>query len=95
METMDVTEKTAALEETVNEGFRTIADLMPGMGEKVTRLGARLECTATVSDAGLDIAFQLKMDNVQSGYGLDPVTLADIYMVQAFAEAFAARSLNR
>lgn len=95
MEILDVTDKTAAIEATFNEGFRTISDLMPGMGEKVTRLGARFECRAQVSDSGLSIVFDLKMDNIQSIHDIDPITQIDIYMVQAFAQAFADRNLNR
>lgn len=95
METIDVTAQTKDMEATVNEGFKEIAGMIPGMGEKVERLGARFESSATVSEDGLQVLFQLRLDNVNAATRIDPMTQIDIMMVQVFAEKFAERHINR
>lgn len=95
METIDVTAQTKEMEATVNEGFREIAGMIPSLGDKVERLGARFESSATVSETGINVVFQLRLDNVDTSRHIDIMTQLDIMMVQAFAEQFAERHLNR
>lgn len=95
METIDLTEQTKALDVSVNEAFHGIAAMSPFLGKKVEKLGARFESAATVSPTGIDIKFTLKMDNVDTTKHIDMETTTDILLVEALAQKFAERNLNR
>lgn len=92
-ETIDITDRLGAIEETTNEGFRKVAALMPGnMAARVERTGARFKATGTVSADGIDITLGLVMDNDRP---YDAMTAVDYLMVQEFASVFSKRFLNR
>lgn len=92
-EDLDLDERLADIEDTVNDGFADIARKM-GIGSLIEKTGARMVASSTVSATGVHITFDLTFTKVDVKT-MSAVEAIDVVLVQEYAKFFGERFLNR
>lgn len=92
-EDTELTQSLADLEDSVNHGFSTIA-LKMGIGSLIEKTGAHMVASSTVSEAGVNIVFDLTFTKVDVKK-MSAVEAVDVVLVQEYAKFFGEKFLNR